>query len=66
VNKPAMLSEFSEMGEGGIIYLILTPIGCLLLLLLVIRTARGGKKKKRAAKKPLQQMGVKGYDSIMV
>lgn len=52
VNKPAMLSEFSEMGEGGIIYLILTPIGCLLLLLLVIRTARAGKKKKPAARKP--------------
>ena len=52
INKPAMLCEFSEMGEGGIIYLILTPIGCLLFLLLVIRTARGGKKKKTAARKP--------------
>lgn len=51
VNKPAVLSEFSEMGEGGIIYLILSPIGCLLLLMLVTRTARGGKKKKRAAMK---------------
>jgi len=59
VNKPAMLSEFSEMGEGGIIYLILTPIGCLLLLLLVIRTARGGKKKKRAAKKPAESQIIK-------
>lgn len=52
VNKPAMLCEFSEMGEGGIIYHILAPIGSLLLLLLVIRTARRGKKKKPAARKP--------------
>ncbi len=52
VNKPAMLCEFSEMGEGAIIYHILAPIGSLLLLLLVIRTARGGKKKKPAARKP--------------
>jgi hypothetical protein len=47
VNKPAMLCEFSEMGEVAIIYHILAPIGHLLLLLLVIRTARAGKKKKR-------------------
>ena len=52
VNKPAMLCEFSEMGEGAIIYHILAPIGSLLLLLLVIRTARRGKKKKPAARKP--------------
>lgn len=47
VNKPAMLSEFDEMGEFAIIYHILAPIGHLLLLLLVIRTARAGKEKKR-------------------
>ncbi len=52
INKPAMLCEFSEMGEAAIIYHILAPIGYLLLLLLVIRTARGGKKKKTAARKP--------------
>ena len=52
VNKPAMLCEFSEMGEVAIIYHILAPIGSLLLLLLVIRTARRGKKKKPAARKP--------------
>jgi len=52
VNKPAMLCEFSEMGEGAIIYHILAPIGSLLLLLLVIRTARRGKKKELAARKP--------------
>ena len=52
VNKPAMLCEFSEMGEVAIIYHILAPIGCLLLLLLVVRTARRGKKKKTAARKP--------------
>ncbi len=52
VNKPAMLCEFSEMGEVAIIYHILAPIGYLLLLLLVIRTARGGKKMKLAARKP--------------
>ncbi len=48
INKPAMLCDFAEIGEVGIIYHILTPIGCLLLLLLVIRTARGGKKKTAA------------------
>jgi hypothetical protein len=53
VNKPAMLCEFSEMGEVAIIYHILAPIGSLLLLLLVIRTARRGKKKKPAARKPV-------------
>lgn len=47
INKPAMLCEFSEMGEVAIIYHILAPIGHLLLLLLVIRTARAGKKKKK-------------------
>lgn len=47
VNKPAMLSEFDEMGEFAIIYHILAPIGHLLLLLVVIRTARAGKKKKK-------------------
>ncbi len=52
VNKPAMLCEFSEMGEVAIIYHILAPIGYLLLLLLVIRTARRGKKKKPTARKP--------------
>ena len=52
VNKPAMLCEFSEMGEVAIIYHILAPIGSLLLLLLVIRTARRGKKKELAARKP--------------
>ena len=46
-----MLCEFGEMGEGAIIYHILSPIGCLLLLLLVIRTARGEKRKKTGAKK---------------
>ena len=52
INKPAMLCEFSEMGEVAIIYHILAPIGHLLLLLLVIRTARAGKKKKKEARKP--------------
>ncbi len=52
INKPAMLCEFDEIGEGAIIYHIFAPIGCLLLLLLVIRTARGGKKKKTATRKP--------------
>ena len=52
VNNPAILCEFSEMGEVAIIYHILAPVGYLLLLLLVIRTARGGKKKKTAARKP--------------
>ena len=52
INKPAMLADFDEIGEGAIIYHIFAPIGCLLLLLLVIRTARRGKKKKTAARKP--------------
>ena len=60
VNKPAMLCEFSEMGEVAIIYHILAPIGYLLLLLLVIRTARSGKKKKRAARKPAPPQIIEG------
>ncbi|HBT63111.1 MAG TPA: zinc ribbon domain-containing protein, partial [Ruminococcaceae bacterium] len=52
INKPAMLADFDEIGEGAIIYHIFAPIGCLLLLMLVIRTARRGKKKKPAAWKP--------------
>ena len=44
VNKPAMLSEFDEMGNSH--YYILAPIGHLLLLLLVIRTARAKKKEE--------------------
>ena len=52
INNPAMLCEFSEMGEVAILYHILAPIGYLLLLLLVIRTSKRGKKKKTTAKKP--------------
>ncbi|MGI6362524.1 MAG: zinc ribbon domain-containing protein, partial [Bacillota bacterium] len=52
INKPAMLADFDEIGEGAIIYHIFAPIACLLLLLLVIRTTRRGKKKKTAARKP--------------
>jgi hypothetical protein len=53
INKPAMLSEFGEMGEGAIIYHLLSSIGCLILLRLVARsTGRGKKKKKQAVKKP--------------
>jgi len=52
INKPAMLSEFDEMGEGAIIYHILAPLGCLFLLRLVIRSTRGGKKKKTEVRKP--------------
>lgn len=51
INKPAMLCDFDEMGEGAIIYHILAPIGCLLLLRLVIRSSKGGKKKKTPVKK---------------
>lgn len=51
INKPAMLSDFDDMGGGAIIYHIFTPIGCLLLLLLVIRTVKDDKKKK-AKRKP--------------
>ena len=60
VNKPAMLCEFSEMGEVAIIYHILAPIGYLLLLLLVIRTARREKKKKTAARKPAGKSATSG------
>ncbi|MGI6297967.1 MAG: zinc ribbon domain-containing protein [Saccharofermentanales bacterium] len=59
VNKPTMLSEFSEMGEVAIIYHLLAPIGYLLLLLLVIRTARRGKRKKTAARKPAAPQTIK-------
>jgi hypothetical protein len=50
-NKPAMLSDFDEMGEGAIIYHILAPIGCLILLRLIIRSTRGGKRKKTEVRK---------------
>jgi hypothetical protein len=52
INKPAMLSEFDEMGEGGIIYHIFAPMGCLFLLRLVIRTAGGKKTNKTVSRKP--------------
>ena len=52
INKPAMLSDFDEMGEVAVIYHIIAPIACLLLLLLIIRTSRGRKKKKTVARKP--------------
>ena len=65
VNKPAVLCEFSEMGEVAIIYHILAPIGYLLLLLLVIRTARRGKKKKTAARKPAGKSATSGESQII-
>jgi ribosomal protein L40E len=51
INKPAMQSEFDEMGGVAIIYHILVPIGCLFLLLLLTRTVKGEKKKKPAKRK---------------
>lgn len=47
INKPVALADFSEMGEGAILYHILSPIGCLFLLLLTT----GGLKKKKKPKK---------------
>lgn len=49
INKPTMLCDFNEMGEGAIIYHIFAPICCMLLLTLIIRSTRGSKKKKRVA-----------------
>ncbi len=51
INKPAMLSDFGRMGEGVIIYHILSPFGCVFLLWIVIRANRDGKKKKNNKKK---------------
>ncbi len=65
VNKPAMLCDFGEMGEGAIIYHILAPIGCLFLLRLVIRTARGEKKKKPAARKSAAKSTTHGEPQII-
>lgn len=53
INKPAMLCDFNEMGDGTIIYHILAPIACLLLLRLVIRSSKDGKKKKTSVRKPV-------------
>jgi hypothetical protein len=64
VNKPAMLCEFSEMGEAAIIYHALAPIGYLLLLLLVIGTARRGKKKKIAARKSSAPLTLKARSDL--
>lgn len=50
INKPAALADFSQMGEVGIIYHILSPIGCLFLLLLVSGTLKREKKAKKAAR----------------
>ena len=63
INKPAMLSDFDEMGEAGIIYHIFTPIGCLFLLLLVIRT--GGKKTNKTAGKPAAKSAISGEAQII-
>ncbi|HHU48299.1 MAG: zinc ribbon domain-containing protein [Caldicoprobacterales bacterium] len=60
INKPAMLSNFDEMGEGGIIYHFFAPIGCLFLLRLVIRTARGKKTNKTASRKPAAKSAIHG------
>jgi ribosomal protein L40E len=65
INKPAMLSEFDEMGEGGTIYHIITPIGCLFLLRLVIRTAGGKKTKKTAAREPAAKSATRGQPQII-
>ena len=65
VNKPAMLCEFSEMGEVAIIHHILAPIGYLLLLLLVIRTARRGKRRnQRRGSPPHLKLSSKGVIRI--
>jgi hypothetical protein len=65
INKPAMLSEFDEMGEGAIIYHIFAPIGCLFLLRLVIRTAGGKKTKKTAARKTAGKSATRGKPQII-
>lgn len=48
INKPAMLTNFDQIGTGGLIYYLLSLPGCVFLLLLV--TGRLGKKKKAAKK----------------
>ncbi|MGI6704901.1 MAG: zinc ribbon domain-containing protein [Clostridia bacterium] len=60
INKPAMLSDFDEMGEGGIICHIFAPIGCLFLLLLVIRTSGDKKANKTASRKPATKSAMHG------
>jgi hypothetical protein len=60
INKPAMLSDFDEMGEGGIIYHFFAPIGCLFLLRLVIRTVMGKKTNKTVSRKPAAKSAIHG------
>lgn len=54
INKPATLTDFSKMGEGTIIYHIITPIGSLFLLLLVTSTLRK-KKISNISKKKVKE-----------
>lgn len=46
INKPTALTDFSQMGEVGLIYHILSPIGCIFLLLLVTGTLKRKKRRK--------------------
>lgn len=48
INKPAMLTDFDQIGASGVVYYFLTIPGCVFLFLWV--TGRLG-KKKRAVKK---------------
>ncbi len=48
INKPSMLTNFDQMGAGGMLYHMLAPPACVFLFLLV--TGRLGKKKKAAKK----------------
>lgn len=40
INKPSMLVELDEMGEFGIIYHVVAPIGYVLLFIFVIKTIK--------------------------
>jgi len=60
INKPTMLSDFDEMGEGAIIYHIFAPMGCLFLLLLVIRTSGDRKANQTASRKPATKSAIHG------
>ncbi|MGI5851221.1 MAG: zinc-ribbon domain-containing protein [Caldicoprobacterales bacterium] len=51
INKPSVLTDFSQMGEMAILYHIFSPIACAFLLFLVTGTLKRNKKRKKAAKK---------------
>lgn len=49
INKPCMLTDFSQMGDAALLYHFFAPIGCLLLLLLVTGKLKRKKRSRKSA-----------------